>query len=76
MNENDVSTYNGQNRSKSNGLINEKYSKIYPMIKANETKHTKYSLPKLKWDFQFNQNDHKPYESIKRTIKVTINSTN
>ena len=62
--------------SKGNGLINEKQSKIYPMIMANEIRHTKYSSPKLKWNFQFNQNDHKPTKSIKWTIKVNINSTN
>lgn len=46
--------------SKDNGLINEKQSKIYHMIMANEIRHTKYLSPKLKWDFQFNKNDHKP----------------
>lgn len=44
------------------------------MIMANGVRHTKYSSSKLKWDFQFSQNDHKPNESIKWTIKVTINS--
>ena len=55
--------------SKGSGLIHEKQSKIYPMIKANETKHTKYSLPKLKWDFQFNQSDHKPRKRLKGQLK-------
>ena len=40
------------------------------MIMANEIRHTRHPSPKLKWDFQFNQNDHKPNESIKWTIKV------
>lgn len=35
-------------------------SKIYPMIMTNDIRHTKYSSPKLKWDVQFNQNNHKP----------------
>ena len=51
--------------SKGNGIIKEKQSKIYPMIMTNETRHSKYSSPKLKWDFQFNQNDHKPYGQLK-----------
>lgn len=41
---------------------------------ANEIKHTKHSLPELKWDFEFNQYDHKPNEQIKWTIKVNISS--
>ena len=60
--------------SKGNGLINEKQSKIYPMIMENEIRHTKYSSPKLKWNFQFIQYEQKPNESIKWTIKVNIDS--
>lgn len=43
----------GKIDSKGNGLTNERKSKIYPMIMANEIRHTKYSSPKLKQDFQF-----------------------
>lgn len=39
------------------------------MIKANEIRHTKYSSPKLKWNFQFNQNDHKPTNQLNGQLK-------
>lgn len=46
-----------------------KQSKIYPMVLANEIRHAIYSPPKLKWDFEFNQNDHKPKKRLNRQLK-------
>lgn len=43
----------------------DKQSKTNHVIMANEIGHTRYSSPKLKWNFQFIQNDQKPNESIK-----------
>lgn len=39
---------------------------------ANNMDIHKYTSHKLKWNFQFIQDDHKPNESIKWTIKVSI----